>query len=188
MIIGVIYKYTSPDGTVYIGQTIDECYRRGLFFLAKRYGGTKIDKARIKFGPENFKYDRIFINEYSSKKLAKLDLDKLEAYYIELYDSVNTGYNILNGTNLPPKSTTKRKKYKYCGVPPIKYPKHEIGVKNQFKAVIQYNIDGDIIATYDSLSKASRITGIDIGNIVKCCKGKAHTARGFIFKYKEELL
>lgn len=185
MIIGVIYKYTSPDGTVYIGQTIDECYRRGLFFLAKRYGGIKIDEARAKFGPENFQYERIFMKEYPNKELAKLDLDKLEAHYIELYDSVNAGYNTFSGINLPPKSTTKRKKYKYCGVSPIKYPKHEIGSKSQSKTVIQCNLDGDTIAIYDSLNQASRVTGVPVSNIVRCCKGKAYTARGFIFKYKE---
>ena len=32
MIKGIIYKYTSPSGKVYIGQTIDEKDRKKAFF------------------------------------------------------------------------------------------------------------------------------------------------------------
>lgn len=95
MITGVIYKYTCPVGKHYIGQTINECYRRGLFFLAKHYGGHK----------------------------------------------------------------------------------------NQFRGVKQYNLEGELLAIYESLSEASRCTQIDLGNIVKCCQGKAKRVRNFIFKY-----
>ena len=71
MVKGVIYRYISPDGAVYIGQTINECYRRGLFFNSKHYGGYKIDKARNEFGPENFIYERLLLKEYNNKKKLK---------------------------------------------------------------------------------------------------------------------
>lgn len=45
--IGIIYKYTSPSGKVYIGQTTQEKRRRKTFLnLNKSYGGVKIDNAR----------------------------------------------------------------------------------------------------------------------------------------------
>lgn len=58
MIRGIIYKYTSPSGKVYIGQTINEKDRRKHFLIQKlSYGGIKIDTARAKYNPENFKYE-----------------------------------------------------------------------------------------------------------------------------------
>lgn len=46
MIRGIIYKYTSPSGKVYIGQTINEKDRRKHFLIQRlSYGGIKIDTA-----------------------------------------------------------------------------------------------------------------------------------------------
>lgn len=52
MIIGIIYKYTSPSGKSYIGQTTNEEYRRRMWFGTGRYTGgrSKIDRARKKYG------------------------------------------------------------------------------------------------------------------------------------------
>ena len=98
MVIGVIYKYTSPSGKVYIGQTINETKRRQNWFSSKyHYAGTKIDRARAKYGRENFKYEILVKNVYSCKKLAIEDLNRLETYYIGKYDSYNNGYNCTIG-------------------------------------------------------------------------------------------
>lgn len=44
---GVVYKYTSPSGKVYIGQTSNEKRRRSEFFrINQSYGGSKMDNAR----------------------------------------------------------------------------------------------------------------------------------------------
>ena len=44
---GVIYKYTSPSGKIYIGQTTDEQSRRSVFLNEnKPYAGPKINEAR----------------------------------------------------------------------------------------------------------------------------------------------
>lgn len=48
-IIGIIYKYTSLSGKVYIGQTVNERKRRKKFLnLNKDYAGLKINNARYK--------------------------------------------------------------------------------------------------------------------------------------------
>lgn len=58
LMIGIIYKYTSPVGKIYIGQTTEERRRRKTFLnLNKTYGGIKIDRAREKYGPEKFSYE-----------------------------------------------------------------------------------------------------------------------------------
>lgn len=96
--IGIIYKYTSPVNKVYIGQTTDERRRRKTFFnLNKSYGGVKIDKARLKYMPENFKYDVLYKAEFKSAKEAQKKLDELEQFYIKQYNSYKVGYNMTYG-------------------------------------------------------------------------------------------
>lgn len=182
MVTGIIYKYTSPDGKIYIGQTTNERHRRGSFFLYRHYGGAKFDRAREEFGPENFVYERLHINIYADKESARLDLDKLETYYIQKYDSFNNGYNssLGNGVHLLPKVS---REYKDCSAPPVRYPKCEQGAKKQYKPVAQYDLEGNYIASYKSLSEASRCTGIYHSNISNCCKGKSHRVRNFVFKF-----
>ena len=47
---GIIYKWTSPSGKSYIGQTINQRRRYKDFFrLTKSYAGFKIDNARKKY-------------------------------------------------------------------------------------------------------------------------------------------
>lgn len=98
MIEGIIYKYTSPSGKVYIGQTTNQTLRRKKWFnISSPYTSSdwksKIDKARIKYGPSSFVYKILFQNRYISRKAAKIELNTLEAYYVGLYDSYRTGYN-----------------------------------------------------------------------------------------------
>ena len=55
---GVIYKYTSPSGKVYIGQTLNEYMRKFMWKNVNHpYAGPYINKARTKHGYSNFKYD-----------------------------------------------------------------------------------------------------------------------------------
>lgn len=98
MIEGIIYKYTSPSGKCYIGQTTNELLRRKKWNSnIYHYAGTKIDRARKKYGPENFKYEVLIRNKYSSRSIAIEDLNRLEIYYIGLYDSYRNGYNCTIG-------------------------------------------------------------------------------------------
>ncbi len=52
------------------------------------------------------------------------------------------------------------------------------------KAVLQFTITGDYVAEYKSTREAQRKTGIDHGDIGKCCNGKQTTPGGFIWRYK----
>lgn len=98
MIEGIIYKYTSPSGKCYIGQTTNELLRRKKWNSnIYHYAGTKIDRARKKYGSKNFKYEVLVRNKYSSRSIAIEDLNRLEIYYIGLYDSYKNGYNCTIG-------------------------------------------------------------------------------------------
>lgn len=71
---GIIYKYTSPSGKVYIGQTRCERTRRSRWFnINKPYAGPKINAARSKYGPTNFKYEVLLeINSENEYDLIEL--------------------------------------------------------------------------------------------------------------------
>lgn len=98
MIEGIIYRYISSSGKSYIGQTINEPLRRRNWYSDKyHYAGSKIDRARKKYGKNSFRYEVLVRNKYSSKELAIADLNRLEIYYIGIYDSYNNGYNCTIG-------------------------------------------------------------------------------------------
>ena len=95
---GVIYKYTSLSGKCYIGQTIDEERRRRDFLgIKKIYSGPKINRAREKYGPENFKYDVLVRVESDNEEELHNYLNILEIGFIKIYDSINNGYNACDG-------------------------------------------------------------------------------------------
>jgi len=94
MVRGIIYKYTSPNGKAYIGQTMQEEVRRKLWnSLRYHYAGDKIDRARAKYGYNSFTYELLFEKEFATKEIAIVWLNIAEKYYIQLYDTVNNGYN-----------------------------------------------------------------------------------------------
>lgn len=96
--VGIIYKYESPSGKVYIGQTINLKDRRRCFNnINKRYSGTKFMKAIKKYGRENFKFSIISQIICDDKTELRNQLDELEKFYIKKYDSYNNGYNMTEG-------------------------------------------------------------------------------------------
>lgn len=52
------------------------------------------------------------------------------------------------------------------------------------KPVLQFTKDGAFVQEYSSGKEASLKTGIATQNISKCCKGKLKTAKGFVWKFK----
>lgn len=51
------------------------------------------------------------------------------------------------------------------------------------KAVNQYNLQGKFIKTWESAKQAAEENNIYRSNITSCCKGKAKTTGGFMWKY-----
>ena len=54
------------------------------------------------------------------------------------------------------------------------------------RIVLQYDKDNKLIKKYDSVSTASKSTGIHTTSISNACKGNAKTAGGYIWKYAED--
>lgn len=68
MIIGIIYKYTSPSGKSCIGQTANEEYRRRMWFGTGRYTGgrsktvshrKKLSEGKLNSGSKIIQYSKL---------------------------------------------------------------------------------------------------------------------------------
>lgn len=95
---GIIYRYKSPSGKYYIGQTTDEEGRRHMFlYNRKGYAGHRIDEARKKYGPKNFEYTVLVKITGDNLDEIRNYLNILEVGFIKMYDSYNNGYNMSEG-------------------------------------------------------------------------------------------
>jgi len=52
-------------------------------------------------------------------------------------------------------------------------------------SVTQYDKEGNLIKTFDSIHHAAKELSIQPGGICMCCKGKLKTSGGYVFKYNE---
>lgn len=55
------------------------------------------------------------------------------------------------------------------------------------KSVIQYTIDGNFVSVYESISQASKITGINRRSIRSVCNGEKEFVKGFIWHYASDI-
>lgn len=184
MLQGIIYMYTSPSNKNYIGQTTNESNRRKLWKSSTyHYAGTKIDRARAKYGADNFLYTVLFRKDFSTKQIAVEWLNIAEKYYINIYDTVKNGYNCEGGGGGNPKHTkalhhvrgyklseeTKRRigegarRWQNTPEGKRKMSKARKGIKHnrhsyiyKGKEVIQFSRKGEFIAEYSSISKAEK--------------------------------
>lgn len=92
--MGKIYKLENiQNGKVYIGQTTKSLSERfqGHVSAAKSGSNLKLSRAIRKYGEENF-----VIIEIDSAE-TKEELNLKEIYWIDFYDSLNSGYNMTLG-------------------------------------------------------------------------------------------
>lgn len=54
------------------------------------------------------------------------------------------------------------------------------------KPVMRYSTKNEFIEKYDSVTTASRVTGVNLGHIAACCRGLQKSAGGYIWKYANE--
>ena len=160
-----IYKYTSPSGGVYIGQTHRTLEERAgndgcnYLILNKKTGKLSqpaIGTAIIKYGWDNFKKEILYDN------LSSEEADILEKELIEEYRKKGECYNCSDGG------------------------KHTIQRKN--RKIKQYTLDGEYIKTWDSIIEIEDFINVKKAqsNIVACCKGRKKRAYGYIWRYEED--
>ena len=56
------------------------------------------------------------------------------------------------------------------------------GFKSRCHKIEQYDLNGNYLASYNSLSEASRQTGTWLGSLSQCLNGKQYTAGGYKWK------
>ena len=197
MMIGVIYKYTSKDGKVYIGQTKNPVRRKCQHKNSK--DSSYFHKAIQKYGFDYFTYEELFRAEFKDTSTLKSVLDKQEDYYINLYNSTdrNFGYNLRNGgTNGYSHSEETRRKIsegnKGKTLPEEQRKKISESLKGRkrpdlsqanSKTVYQYDKNYNLIQIWNSTKEAGE-NGYTQANISACCLGKRQTHKGFIWSYK----
>jgi group I intron endonuclease len=95
--LGIVYSFTNKiNGKRYIGQTINPKSRYIAHINDSNNPNSQaynypLAKALRKYGLNNFVY------EVLGEELTIDEMNELEIYYIDLYDSINNGYNILEG-------------------------------------------------------------------------------------------
>ena len=79
---------------------------------------------------------------------------------------------------------TKNFQWSYIFYPQLKAYKRYVGNvgKNSIKAVIQYDLDMNIINIYHSITEASKITGINASSISNVCHHRRKTAGNYIWR------
>lgn len=157
----IVYRYWSPSNKSYIGQT---CYS-----LDRRAGSEgreytrqnkcpKFANAIKKYGWDWFKEHREILKE----NLSQEEANKWEAYYIGFFNSMENGYNVLDGNNIGHINNTRK-------VP-----------------VVGINCKTKEIKYYDSISDAASKLNMVNQSITQCFSGRAKTAGGYIWVKKDK--
>lgn len=207
---GVIYKYTSPSGKHYIGQTVRETKRKSEHKRETSKTQTKFGKAIRKYGYENFQYEILFKINSNNKNRIKIILDIMEKYLINKYDSFHNGYNLNDGgegnigykhtdetkailkiTNKKTESERNKISNTLKGVSKTEEHRKNMSKNNTNKRrVDQFDLEGNYINTFDSLTDAAKALNQTstvktvMNKLSECCLEKRHTAYKYVWKYK----
>lgn len=207
---GVIYKYTSPSGKHYIGQTVRETKRKSEHKRETSKTQTKFGKAIRKYGYENFQYEVLFKLNSNDKMKLKVILDIMEKYLIRKFDSFNNGYNLNDGgegnigykhtdetktilkiTNQKSEEKSKKISNSLKGkVFTEEHKKHMSESRANKRKVDQFDLEGSFINTFDSLTDAAKALNQTstvktvMNKLSECCLEKRHTAYKYVWRYK----
>lgn len=165
---GVIYKYTSPSNKVYVGKTTNEKQRKLRHQCDKKERCVALQRAFAKYGYDSFTYEVIEIVEDNDISVVNDKLSQLEQYYIAEYKSNNPqyGYNLtkggegMSGYHHSKESRQKMREAKLGRTLPEEHKKKIMQSAKGKKKIAQCDMEGNIIAEFNSIADASRCTNI----------------------------
>lgn len=177
-----VYKHTSPSGKVYIGITKNNPNIR----WSNGHGYSRNKKflnAILKYGWVNIKHEIIL------DKITKEHAIYTEKYLIRWYKIHQMSYNITDGGE-GTKGIKKEDRYFY-GKHLSESHRNKIstskkGIATKVCPVLQFNLNGEFIAEYSSISIAAKLTNSDGSRISACCYGKRNKTNNYKWKFKYE--
>ncbi len=166
----VIYKYTSPSGRCYIGQTIDEKRRKTEHKRSLRLGvDNSFYRAVRKYGYENFTYEVLFRLNSKDSTRTKITLNAMEKFYVKFYNSFKDGYNMTMGGD---------------GFIGFKYNPEVHDSKRKSITLIKDGVE----YSFNSQREATEFIGVsEISSLAngKCGTMKGYTMKGSTYKRKK---
>ncbi len=189
----IVYMHIAPNGKRYIGVTHMEPYHRwrnGKGYDSNEY----FDEAIKEFGWDNIQH--IVVCESLTRKEAK----RKEVELIKRYDTTNRekGYNISPGGDIVSEESRKKMSISQTGkkhtpeqiekirkaLTGQKRTPEQIERANQrkYKKVDMYDLSGNYIKTFDTITQACEETGAKCENISKCFSGQRNSCAGYLWK------
>lgn len=198
-----IYKLTSPSGKIYIGQSKNIERRFYYYKISHCKSQVKLYNALEKYGWDSFKKEILITFENSLKDL-QLHLNLSEIHFINKFDCVNNGYNLMNGIGKCSHSEetklkigkarkgkitseeTKLKQSNSLKGRAISDKNKEIMSKIKSKPILQFDKNMNFIQEWKSIRNANLSLNLNIKStaIINNLKGRSKTANGYIWKYK----
>ena len=163
---GIYYIECSISQKKYIGCTINIKSRKGSHFTClrcKRHNNQKLQRAFNKYGENNFQFN---VLEYCEESF----LSEREVYWINYFDSVDKGYNILEGGKSGYKMSAKLIKERAVKIKKT-YSNKDRTKHHSVKFIFEYTTDGDFVRKWDSIKIASEETDIPYNTLRKCLHG-----------------
>ena len=117
-----------------------------------------------------------------------------EAFLIDMFDTIENGYNTSSFDSMHYERTEEHKKNlsesltgrTFTDEHKKKLSESMTGNYNSpTKPILQFSKKGEFISEYPSTHEAERQTGCNHQNLCECCKGTRKSAGGYIWKYKE---
>ena len=144
-----IYKITNQiTGESYIGQSIDLAQRWKQHIKNSKKSNKPLHQDIEKYGKENFLFEIL-------EECPKEDLNQREIYWIAFYDTFQGfGYNQNSGGSNSEQCINQTKKKIYC-----------------------YDLQGNFLQEYESLSEAARQTNSDSGLISRAARTEGRTGK-----------
>lgn len=159
MIYGIIYKVTNQvNGKIYIGQTRTDLTKRKKSHL--QVANSKRIKKYL-FQHAIAKYgEKEFTWEIIDQAVSRDELNEKEISWIAFFDSTGeNGYNLRPGGN---------------------------SNANLGKPVSQYNLSGELVATFDSATIIADKLGMLPGDIGRCCHGTVNQLGNHFYLYTND--
>ena len=164
---GYIYKiYNNVNNKIYIGQTNRTIKQRWKEHIRNsEIFDYCLYRAMRKYKINSFHVECIETLQHKTKIELNTKLDEREIYWIAYYDSFKNGYNeTIGGKDNAPN----------------KFPE---------RSVLEYNINGELLYRYNSITDASYSNNFSRSDIVSCCsRKKVNRVHNKIFRYEDDPL